>query len=181
MDKNIKSVNKALSLVAVSAIISGIIYVFTNGNVEIFDLLTERGTDDTRSGVENNFYKSMKGVDWIIGRGMLGEYYSPTLDFNYRGTIETDYLNIILKGGYIQLGLILLILIPAIINGVFRSKNTLSKVAGIWIFIWILSTYPATVQVFTLYYVLVWISVGICYSPTIRNIPEEKLILYFKQ
>lgn len=181
MDKNVKLINKIFSIIIASAIILGTIYLFANNKIEVFNLLEERGTDDTRSGVEENFYKSMKGIDWVIGRGMLGEYYSPTLDISHRGTIETDYLNMILKGGYVQLGLIISILIPAMINGIFRSKNRLSKVAGIWIFIWILSTYPATVQVFTLYYMLVWISVGICYSPTIRNIPEEKLVSYFKR
>jgi len=165
----------------VLVVIIGLIYAFNNDSIEMFSLLEERGTDDTRSGVEKNFIDSMEGMDWMIGRGMLGEYYSPTIDVgNYRGTIETDYLNIILKGGYIQLVLLLLILIPAMINGIFRSKNTLSRVAGLWIFVWLLSTYPATVQVFTLYYILVWISVGICYSKTIRNMPEKTLLLSFK-
>jgi len=120
-------------------------------------------------------------MDWVIGRGMRGEYYSPTMeDGNFRGTIETDYLNMILKGGLINLVLLLMILVPAIFNGIFRSKNTLSKAAGLWIFIWLLNTYPSTVQVFSLYYMLVWICAGICYSTTIRNIPEKFLITYFQ-
>jgi hypothetical protein len=181
LDNNIKLIQKIISLGLVLVVIIGLIYAFNNDSIEMFSLLEERGTDDTRSGVEKNFIDSMEGMDWMIGRGMLGEYYSPTIDVgNYRGTIETDYLNIILKGGYIQLVLLLLILIPAMINGIFRSKNTLSRVAGLWIFVWLLSTYPATVQVFTLYYILVWISVGICYSKTIRNMPEKTLLLSFK-
>lgn len=175
-----KLVVMSISLVILSLVAAGAIFYITNNSINLFDNLEERGTGDTRSGVEENFYKSMNGVDWLIGRGMLGEYYSPTPDGNYRGTIETDYLNMILKGGIINLVLLLLILIPAMINGIFRSKNTLSKAAGFWIFIWLLSTYPATVQVFTLYYMLVWVSVGICYSRTIRNIPDRVLKIYFQ-
>lgn len=181
LDRNIKLIQKVLSLIVVFVAVIGVIYMFNNDSIEIFSLLEDRGIDDTRSGVEKNFKDSMEGIDWVIGRGMLGEYYSPTIDVgNYRGTIETDYLNMILKGGYIQLVLLLLILIPAMINGIFRSKNTLSKAAGLWIFVWLLSTYPATVQVFTLYYILVWISVGICYSKAIRDMPEETILLSFK-
>ena len=171
-----------ISLSVITLIISGFfLYIYTNESIEIFDLLEERGTGDTRSGVERNFYNSMEGIDWVIGRGMLGEYYSPSIaGSNYRGTIETDFLNMILKGGYINVILLLLILVPAMINGIFRSKNTLAKASGFWILYWMLSTYPATVQVFTLYYLLVWFAVGICYSSTMRNMPESALKVYFQ-
>lgn len=146
-----------------------------------FSVLTSRIGEDTRSAVEVCLYDDMKTEDWIIGKGMLGQYYCPGVDeastensfTDYRNMIETDYLNIILKGGIISLGLVLLITIPAVIKGIFYSKNVLSKAAGIWILFWILDLYPATVTTFTLNYVIVWICVGICYSSTIRNMPEE--------
>jgi hypothetical protein len=170
-----------LSWSIVVALAAGLIYYLNTTETNIFDGLEERATEDTRSGVEKYFFMDMKGWDWVIGRGMSGEYYSLTMGVgNHRGTLETDYLNMILKGGLINLVLLLMILIPAIVNGIFRSKNTLSKGAGLWILIWLLNTYPSTVQVFSLYYMLVWISVGICYSKTIRNIPENFLIAYFK-
>lgn len=160
---------------------AGVIYFLSNYSGDIFSGIEERGVEDTRTGVELYFYGDMKGIDWVIGRGMNGEYYSPTMEEgNYRGTIETDYLNMILKGGLVNLGLLLLILVPAIFLGIFRSKNTLAKASGIWILIWLLNTYPSTVQVFSLYYLLVWIGAGICYSRTMRNIPERFLITYFQ-
>jgi hypothetical protein len=51
----------------------------------------------------------------------------------------------------------------------------LSKAAGIWIFLWICYLYPARVSTFTLHYILVWVSVGICYSKTIRNKSETAI------
>ena len=145
-----------------------------------FELMAKRGTEDTRSKVEDYFFYDMEGLDWVIGRGMSGKYYSPTIGVgNYRSTIETDYLNIILKGGSISLVLLLLIIVPAAVLGIFYSKNTLSKAGGLWIIFWIINLYPSTIQVFTLNYLIVWVSVGLCYSRTFRNIPERVLKFYF--
>ncbi len=141
----------------------------------LLGFISERGTEDTRTAVELYFYDDMKFKDWIIGRGINGKYYCPDIeeDTDYRSVIETGYLQLILKGGLIRLGLFLLIMIPAVIIGVFYSKNTLSKAAAIWILIALISLYPATVDTFTLNYLLVWICVGICYSKKIRNLPDN--------
>jgi hypothetical protein len=149
----------------------------------IFGFVAERGNEDTRTAVELYFYADMKTNDWIFGRGINGEYFCPIVEqevvTNYRGVIETGYLEIILKGGLVSLGLLLLITIPAIINGVFFSKNSLSKAAGIWIFLVLISLYPTTIDSFILRYILVWISVAICYSKKIRNMPDDFIKKYF--
>lgn len=152
----------------------------------LFAYITERLFENTRTGVEESFYNDMNTVDWIIGRGINGQYFHPGIDGNnfnlngYRDVIETGYLQIILKGGLISLGLLLLILIPALFKGIFFSKNSLSKAAGIWIFLFLIFSYPAIITTFTMHYLLVWISVGICYSKNIRNIPESTIIRMFQ-
>ena len=145
-------------------------------------LITQRLDEDTRSNVLMYFYLDMNKKDWIVGRGIDGIYWSPTgaTEDGYRGVIETDYLQIILKGGIISIGLLFLILVPAIFLGLFYSKNILSKAAAMWILLWVLATYPATVATFSLNYLLVWISVGICYSKEIRKMPEETIKEYFQ-
>lgn len=161
-------------------ILIGVRYVL---DIEVFSFLEERGTEDTRYLVEMYFFKDMKELDWIVGRGMFGMYYAPTQDFEagaYRGTIETDYLNMVLKGGLINLVLLLIIILPAVYFGLLRSKNTLALGFAMWIVFWMLNTYPSTVQVFSLNYLLVWVGVGFCYSPTLRNIPDRFLVNYFR-
>ena len=151
-------------------------------STSLFDSLRQRGLEDTRSGVEICFSKDMQARDWIFGKGINGEYFCPNIDPGpspYRSTIETDYLQIILKGGLINLVLLLLIMIPAAIKGIFYSKNMLSKAAGYWILLWLLSLYPINVSNFSMSYLLVWISVGICYSRTLRDMPEDVVKLYF--
>lgn len=160
-------------------------YAFNGFNEKgsgIFSFFNERLKEDTRSDVEENYYHEMNAKDLIIGRGIDGSYYCPTgaTEDGMRKNIETDYLQIMLKGGIISLGLLLFIAIPAIIKGLFKSKNTLSKAAAIWIMLWLISLYPQTVTTFSINYLLVWISIGICYSRNIRNMPEYLVREYFQ-
>src|SRR5690606_40977898 len=97
---------------------------------------------------------------------------------NFRHVIETGYLQMILKGGIIGVCLFLLITIPAIFLGLFQSKNILSKAAAIWIIMALLNSYPTIITGFTFKYLLVWISIGICYSQTIRSIKEKHIQQY---
>lgn len=168
-------------------LLAGIFYVNRLYKVDnsIFSYLVERGEEDTRTGVELFFYDDMKTKDWIIGRGINGKYYCPGVEEDgvtvYRGIIETGFLQTILKGGIISLGLFLFITIPAIFKGLFASKNLLSKAAGIWILLGLIYSYPGIIEGFSLYYLMIWISIGICYSKKIRNIPESMMRAYFQK
>ncbi len=169
-----------LAIIVGSLYAANLYHIRTN---RIFSFIAERVREDTRTGVELYFYSDMKPIDWIKGRGVNGQYYCPNVDedavSNYRSVIETGYLQIILKGGLISLILLLLITIPAIFKGIFYSKNMLSKAAGIWIFLALISLYPATVDTFSMRYFLVWTSIGICYSKKIRDMPDNILREYF--
>lgn len=149
---------------------------------KLLSFIAEKGEKDTRTGVELYFYDDMKTMDWLIGRGINGEYFCPYFSelTDYRILIETGYLQIILKGGIIRLGLYLLISVPAIILGLFNSKNLLSKAAAIWIIVGLISLYPATMESFSLTYLLVWISIGICYSKEIRQLSDKKIETFLK-
>jgi hypothetical protein len=159
----------------------GLLYansIYDINNNKLLNSIVERGDEDTRTGVELYFYNDMHRKDWIIGRGMNGQYYCPGIDdedIDYRPIIETGYLQIILKGGLVRLILFLLIAVPAVILGLFSSKNILSKAAAFWILIALISLYPATVESFSLQYMLVWISIGICYSKELRNISDKTI------
>jgi len=156
---------------------------YSNNTPQIFSLLSDRATEDTRTGVEIMFYRDMKLQDWIIGKGIDGQYFCPGIETGthavYRNMIETDYLNIILKGGLISLILLLMIAIPAFIKGIFYSENLLSKAAALWILLWLFESFPATVYTFSLHHITFWIAIGICFSDIIRKIPDKTLIQIF--
>jgi len=160
-------------------------HVYTENKSGLFSLITDRIDEDTRTGAEEYFYFDMKTQDWVIGKGINGKYYGPGIEDNiytdYRSVIETDYLQIILKGGIVNLGLLLLIAVPAAIKGIFFSKNMLSKASGLWILLWILNLYPSTVTTFTLSYMVVWIAIGICYNNEIRSMSEKSITHIFNE
>jgi hypothetical protein len=146
-----------------------------------FGLITNRIDEDTRKGVENYFFSSMSPSDLIFGRGINGTYYCPGIDevpgsvTVLRSVIETGYLQIVLKGGYLSLSLYLLITVPAIIIGIFYSKNVLTKASAVWILLYTIFLYPTYVNTFSLTYIIIWISVGICYSKEIRGKSDEEI------
>ena len=178
------STKRTMLIIGMAVIfIAGGSYYLTNVKTPaMLNYLIDRGDADTRTGVEVYMYEDMSPVDWVIGKGIKGSYYCPVVDnvndaegLGYRDNIETGYLQIILKGGIISLALLLLIFIPAVYKGFFKSRNILSKAAAMWIFLWIIYLYPSGGMVFNMNYVLVWISTGICYSDKIRDLDDETI------
>ncbi len=168
--------------VTILLIVLGSLYasnIYNINNNKVFSFLAQRGDEDTRTGVELYFYDDMKIKDWIVGKGAAGTYFCPDIEVDqvsdYRSGIETGYLQLILKGGLINLGLLLLIAVPAFIKGIFFSKNLLSKAAGIWVLLFIVNLYPQNAVSFNLSYILVWISIGICFSAKIRKMTDEDI------
>lgn len=151
----------------------------------MFGFLMDRGDEDTRSGVEVWMYADMSSTEWVIGKGIKGKYYCPIVDnvndaegAGYRDNIETGYLQIILKGGILSLGLLLLMFVPAVYFGLFKSRNVLAKASALWVLLWIVYLYPSGGIVFNMNYILVWISVAVCYSEKIRNLTDEEIKPY---
>jgi len=151
----------------------------------LFGFLMARGDEDTRSGVEDYMIADMSNTDWVIGKGISGEYYCPNIDVNditgYRSVIETGYLEILLKGGAVSLVLYLLIGIPAIFLGLFASKNILTKACGMWVLLSTIYIYPIVVTSFDVRYLIYWIAIGICYSDKIRKLPDNALVEFFQK
>lgn len=153
--------------------------LYNQSNFGIFNFLVERADEDTRTGVEDAMKEDMTAMEWWIGKGINGEYYCPNIDSldstGYRSVVETGFLQIMLKGGILSLALLLLILIPAVIRGLAKSKNILGKASGIWILMWILFLYPTVGNSFVLTHMMVWLCAGICYSPHILKMTDEEV------
>lgn len=148
---------------------------------DTFRRINERLFERTRTGVEEFFYRDMGTVDWIIGRGITGQYYCPGIaevqgKFTvFRSIIETGYLQFVLKGGLVNVFLFFLIMLPAAFKGMFFSKNLLSKASAIWIILFLGYSYPIVINTFSLYYVIMWMAVAICFSKEIRAKRDEEI------
>ncbi len=143
----------------------------------LFSKITERFGDDTREAVITAFISDMSTDDWIYGKGYNGQYYAPGIELNKdnRWFIESGYLQTILKGGIINLVLFLLIAIPAAYLGIVKSNNILSKAAGTIVLLWLIDMILWGMPGLSIRYILLWTSIGICYSKVIRGFSETEI------
>lgn len=148
------------------------IYVFVTDSSGTFSLISQRASENTRDGVLLGFALDMDTTaDWLYGRGFFGSYYCPgvdDVDVEYRGAIECGYLQLILKGGCIYLGLYLITLISAMVCG-FRSHNQLCQ-ASAWILaIQIIDMFPFGLHAFNTKSFMIWMAVAICFNRELCN------------
>ncbi|WP_439489758.1 hypothetical protein [Algoriphagus sp.] len=153
--------------------------------ISFFENISERGMEDTRSNVEDCFKRDMSSYDWVFGKGYNGGYKCPGIDDSIfkngiRKVIETDYLQLIMNGGIVNVILIYLFMVPAIILGLFFSRNNLIKSFSIWVFLWLVYLYPANVYSFSIYHITVWICAAACYTASLRGMTDAFVYKYFR-
>ncbi|SIN80442.1 hypothetical protein [Algoriphagus halophilus] len=156
---------------------------FSATDIPLFSSLFDKGLVNTRTYVENCFFNSMSTMDWVIGKGYNAGYFCPGIDesifkHGVRRVIETDYLQFILTGGILNLAMILFLMIPAAVLGMFYSKNLFCKSAACWILIWLVFLYPSNGFTFSVFHVSIWLMVSICYNGSFRNLDDKVLKKY---
>ncbi len=164
-------------------------FQFDNLSDTLLAEINKRLYEDTRSTVVDMFYIDME-KDYFVGKGMNATYYCPIggglgesgMDYDviyYRDVIENGYLQLMLSGGIVHIILFLLIAVPAAFNGIFRSANQFAKSCGAMILLWMIFMIGAGLPSLSLGYVLVWISIGVCYRKSIRKKTDEEIIEAF--
>lgn len=173
-----QSFRNKLSLLTVIIISTILIYgLFFTYQDKLFNKISTRLNEDTRSFVVDAYMEDMSKKDWIIGKGFNGSYYCPGVvkDDDNRTIIENGYLQTILKGGLISLSLFLLILLPAIYLGLVKSRNILSKASGFIPLLWLIDMFVWGMPTFNIRYILLWLAIGICYSNEIRKLSDSEI------
>ena len=145
--------------------------------------------EDTRTYVTDMFYLDM-AEQMTFGKGMNGTYYCPIgggltetgLDYNieyYRDVIENGYLQMILSGGIVHMVLFLFLAVPAAVMGIFNSANQLTRSCGAMIILWLIFMIGSGLPSLSIGYILVWISIGLCYRKSIRSKTDAEIIAAF--
>lgn len=181
--------NRKLGILFSSIFLLLFLVTYFSSNTDLLELsflenISERGFENTRNYVENCFFKDMTSMDWVVGKGFNAGYHCPGIDDaifkdGIRTVIETDFLQLIMVGGVINLFLLFLCILPALYLGLFDSNNIMVKSFVLWVFIWMISLYPANVYSLNLYHISVWICVGFCYSKSFRKLSQEDIRIYF--
>lgn len=131
--------------------------------------LLERGLENTRSRVELSFiddFASSPASDAVFGRGMNGTYFyyfrdDVTGDLETdRNVIETGYLDMVLKGGIIQVVAVMVLLVTAIVSA-FKIKGRPARFLGLVLVIYIISLYTsAPISSFCVPAIIFWVCVS---------------------
>lgn len=157
-------------------------FVYNKYENSLFGNLMAKIDADTRGTVLRDFDRDMEVDDLIFGRGLNGSYLlretGREISENYssqRNIIEAGYLNLVLKGGYILLILLLIIYLISIYNGFFKSKNNYSKAFAAFIFLHILEAYPAGVLTFNIRFFLIWFCIAMCWDKQFLKNTDDKL------
>jgi len=155
-------------------------YIFIN--LQRFEPIIEKSKTgmESRDAPIKDFFADFNEHpnDWIVGRGINGLVRSSTnapYDIGSRAGIENGYLMHILVGGWIYLGLIILIALPAMYLGFFKSKNILCKSFAAIILTYFIDMIGFGIAQTTLKFGLIWIGISICYSARMRNYSDEFL------
>jgi len=144
-------------------------------------------TTDTRTFLAIEMFNDMSENELLIGRGALGQYYSPYFailkregvkggDSPIRSTNEIGYLHMILKGGYIMMALYLLILVPAAYLGIVKSKNLLARMSGYIILSFIIMFVLIYPPEYRIDFIILWMAVGTAITKSIREMSDKDLL-----
>jgi hypothetical protein len=157
---------------------------------------------NSRVSDQHNIYgellDSLTSIELAIGRGSLGTYRSAAAmaskdtgrDMSsyhlvgekasgIRQVIECGYLFIILKGGVILLLAMLVLILPALWVGLFRSANWLVRGFAFTILAWLVEMVPFGLPSAFPRYALFWIAVGVCLNPRLRALSDQEVERFF--
>ena len=147
-----------------------------------FNNMASRLNEDTRSGVEEFFFHDFmnsSSLDWIFGRGMSGTYAQTVIDrdtgeINDRRTsIETGYLNMIMKGGIVYVVIVLVLLIKSV-KAAFKYGNDDYKYLGTILLTYLIDLYTTNpVCDFSVRSIIFWFAVSCCLQNKNINIRKQ--------
>ena len=186
-----KSKKIIFKLFPVIIVVTGTIFYLDSSSSALKKRMNERLFEDTRTELYDTFFLQSDEF-FFFGKGMNGTYYYPMDEsvqedgvvFNdvvYRNVIENGYLQLLLTGGVINIVLFLSVLLPGAIIGIFKSKNQFTKSCGLIVFLWLIDMFFYGMPGLSIHYLIVWISVGVCYTPDIIKKSDRQLIQEFDE
>jgi hypothetical protein len=174
-----------LGLVYYSATHNDLFFLSEKAQIQVNHFKEEifQNTRISKSGVSlyQDMLNDMDTVDLIIGRGATGRYRSMESGGQYRPVIECGYFHVILKGGFIMLFLMLALAIPAVLKGLFGSRNLLVKGFAFIVLGWLIEMVPFGVPAAFPRYALFWIAIGVCLNPRLRSMTDEEIATFLPE
>lgn len=168
---------RLISKLSAIIILFSAIYIFFTSPYTSY--IRERGMEDNRTAVDEALLSQMDDMELVFGKGLNGRYYFPILEDDaqngWRYTSETGFYNIVLKGGYLMAILHIIVLLYPALLGIFKSRNNLCKMLGVYIIISLLELYPFGHLLFNFKFLIIWTGVLLCYRKEIRRMNDIEI------
>jgi hypothetical protein len=143
----------------------------------------QRGFDESaiqasRGRVFDDFFEDFVGTgDWLFGRGLDGHVLRTIALDETEQLIENGFLTILLKGGFLYLVPMLLIMVRAAYLGFYKSNNDLAKGLAAVVLLHIVSMMLFGLPDYSAHYVMVWVAVSGCLSAMVRQPDNYQITL----
>jgi hypothetical protein len=146
------------------------LYVFQRG-------FNQEAWDESRGRVMEDYFEDFSSVsDWVFGRGLNGTIKRTIKDDTDVGSgIENGYLHLILKAGNIYFFFVLYFFLKAFYLGWFKSNNDFTKAFAALLLIHLLGMIGFNLPVFSHRYMLLWLSIPICFSVYYRSLTNKQV------
>jgi hypothetical protein len=171
-----------------------LLFLGVSGNFNVFQpfeaddtslVVSSQGTEenlitDTRTFLYYEVFTSMNDHNsFIWGEGAAGKYTSNFFNGIDRYGAEVGFLNILLYSGIIGVTIYFVVLVTACFYGIYRSRNTLSKLLSIFIaFRWVL-LFAEDITQYDMNFYFMWIIIGLCLSKQFRQMTDRDIKQYF--
>lgn len=153
---------------------------FIMNNNGVFATLVERAGENTRDYVVFYFFWDMlqSPLDMIIGRGSEGVYecfgVQTNNKDNVRQVIENGYLQLMLKGGIIYIGIYLSLFVAAI-SKAWKGQNQMCQAAIIVLLIQLVDMLFFGLHAVSLKTYMIWMCISFCLSPSLTAKNDREL------
>lgn len=117
----------------------------------------------------------------VFGKGLNAGYESYSFNTFNRQVVEVGFLQLLLKTGVIGSVLYFAVIISAIFKALGRSGSLFMKALGLLLTGYLIMFFVENVLAYNLLNIIVWFSVGMCYSPTLRGMNSKDFEHLFKK
>lgn len=137
---------------------------------------------DTRTFLYYEVFQDLKlNNAFVFGKGLNATYASQAFQTFGRPMVEVGFLQILLKTGIVGVVLYLAVIIIAIIKSIGKSSSIHLKSLGLLLLGYVLMLFIENVVAYNLLNAVIWIIVGICYSPKMRALKDSDFSKMFSE
>jgi hypothetical protein len=135
---------------------------------------------DTRTFLYYEVFQDLKVNNaFVFGKGLNATYASDAFQTFGRPMVEVGFLQILLKMGIVGVLLYLSVIVTAIYKSIIKSSSFHMKSLGLLLSGYFLMLFVENVVAYNLLNIVVWIIVGMCFSPKMRAMKDDEFKLLF--